>query len=271
MLFRVVILAFLFSFNAFANPEIVVSIKPIHSIVSALTQGVMTPKLLFKTNQSPHHSHLKPSQLSLLSAADLVIIIHPKFETGLKKIVANINADKKFIINADATEQHSWLDINRMQIFAKKLTKKLIKIDKVNTDIYQKNLTQINRQLKQLKQNTKKQLANYKNRPIAAYSDAFKHFIQSNHLKKPIIVSKFHGDRLSIYKVRIAKNAIQKNQVKCLLSTATAPNKRLHVLTQGLGIKPVMIDIIGTQIPLNTQHYFTLMRNITSQVALCLK
>jgi zinc transport system substrate-binding protein len=87
----------LFATNTLATPNIVVSIKPIHSIVSSLTQGITEPKLLLTANQSPEHAYLKPSQLSLLNQADLTIFIHPIFESGLKKAMDNLSANKKFI------------------------------------------------------------------------------------------------------------------------------------------------------------------------------
>jgi zinc transport system substrate-binding protein len=79
MIFRLIFIAILLSANALATPNIVVSIKPIHSIVSNITQGVTSPALLLESNQSAHHTHLKPSQLSLLDRAGLVVFIHPNF------------------------------------------------------------------------------------------------------------------------------------------------------------------------------------------------
>ena len=55
--------------------NVVVSIRPIHSIVSALMEGVSEPRLLLDSNESAHTFHLKPSQLKLLSNADLLITI----------------------------------------------------------------------------------------------------------------------------------------------------------------------------------------------------
>jgi len=76
---RSLLIVLLLTTNIFAAPNIVVSIKPIHSIVSNITQGITTPKLLLKNNQSPHQFHLKPSQLSLIDQADLIVSIHPNF------------------------------------------------------------------------------------------------------------------------------------------------------------------------------------------------
>ena len=67
------------------SPVVVTSIKPIHSIVSSLMSGIAEPELLLKSNNSAHTFHLKPSQIRLISDADLVITVDENFEIGLKK------------------------------------------------------------------------------------------------------------------------------------------------------------------------------------------
>ena len=69
----------------------------IHSIVSALMEGVSRPQLLLESSDSAHTFHLKPSQLNLLSNADLVITIGDGFETGLKKTLRNIKVGSHII------------------------------------------------------------------------------------------------------------------------------------------------------------------------------
>ena len=85
-------LIFIISININAaqhTPNIVVSIKPIHSIVSTLMNGVSKPQLLLKSNESAHTFHIKPSQLNLLSNVDLLITIGDSFESGLTKVIRN--------------------------------------------------------------------------------------------------------------------------------------------------------------------------------------
>mgnify|MGYP001417436870 FL=1 len=81
-------------------PSVVVSIKPIHSIVSALMSGIAEPQLLLKSNNSAHTFHLKPSQMRMLANADLVIIISEDFESGLRKAIKNIENDSLFQITS---------------------------------------------------------------------------------------------------------------------------------------------------------------------------
>jgi len=271
MIFRLIFITLLSIANVFASPNIVVSIKPIHSIVSHLTQGITTPALLLEGQQSAHHFHLKPSQLSLLAQADLVVSVHPNFEEGLNKALNNIDNNKQFIINNKVDNHHSWLDINHMQNFTKRLTDKLIKIDHSNSAIYQDNLAQVNQKLGQLKRNTSQQLSKVKTAPIATYSNTFEYFIKSNHLQKSTTVTLSHGDRLSIQKILKAKQTMQANQTKCLLSTIEIPTKRIAVLTEGLDINTASVDIMGYQLNKGTAHYFGLMQNISNKVEQCLQ
>ncbi|MDC9714673.1 MAG: zinc ABC transporter substrate-binding protein [Gammaproteobacteria bacterium] len=309
MTFRSLLVAtLLFSTNAFAAPNIVVSIKPIHSIVSSLTQGITEPKLLLKTNQSPEHAYLKPSQLSLLSHADLAVFIHPIFESGLKKVMGNLNANKKFIIGNmeniyliyneeheahdeheehDAHEGHNeheehdehqevvnyhlWLDVNNMQIFAKKLTGKLIEIDPDNQINYTMNLNRLNKELDKLKQDVNQGLSAYKSKVLASYSNTFDYFTSANQLKKSANITSYHGERLSIFKMLKAKKIMKNTQTKCLLATTEVPKKRTNSLIEGLNIHSENIDIIGFNIAQGAGHYFELMHKIANKVAQCLK
>lgn len=92
-----------FSFLAQANSEkeinVVVTIKPIHSIAANIMQGVAEPDLLLKNNESPHHFNIKPSQARMLSEADLIIYISKYFETGLTNIIKNYDDSSKLNIS----------------------------------------------------------------------------------------------------------------------------------------------------------------------------
>lgn len=66
-------------------PKVVVSIKPIHSLIASVMQGVGEPTLLVRGGASPHSYSMKPSDAKALSAADLVIWVGPELESFLEK------------------------------------------------------------------------------------------------------------------------------------------------------------------------------------------
>jgi len=81
-----------FASITFANADInvVTSIKPVHSLVSGVMEGVATPDLIIDTGGSPHTYSLKPSQARQLQNADIVFWISPKLEAFLEKPIESI-------------------------------------------------------------------------------------------------------------------------------------------------------------------------------------
>ena len=73
-----------------AEVRVVASIKPVHSLVAAVMQGVGTPDLIVAGAGSPHSHALKPSQAGQLQNADLVFWIGPELEAFLEKSITGI-------------------------------------------------------------------------------------------------------------------------------------------------------------------------------------
>lgn len=68
-----------------APPEVVVSIKPIHSLVAAIMKGVAEPSLIVEGAASPHTYNMKPSNARALEHADVVFWVGPGLEAFLEK------------------------------------------------------------------------------------------------------------------------------------------------------------------------------------------
>lgn len=88
--------------EARAAENVVVSIKPIHSLVAAVMQGVGEPTLIVDAAGSPHVYSMKPSQASALENADLVFWVGPDLEVFLQKPLETLAADAKVVELGDA-------------------------------------------------------------------------------------------------------------------------------------------------------------------------
>ncbi|MEW9523394.1 zinc ABC transporter substrate-binding protein ZnuA [Agrobacterium radiobacter] len=71
--------------GATAAPDVVVSIKPIHSLVAAIMRGVGEPQLIVDGAASPHTYNLRPSNARKLEKADVVFWVGPGLEAFLEK------------------------------------------------------------------------------------------------------------------------------------------------------------------------------------------
>jgi len=85
------LISFLTIFSS-ANAEIkvVASIKPIHSLVSYLMDGVGKPDLIVDGYSSPHGFAMKPSHAKMLQNADLVFWVGEDLENFLEKPLSSI-------------------------------------------------------------------------------------------------------------------------------------------------------------------------------------
>lgn len=87
------ITALLLTGTATAAPSVVASIKPVHSLVAAVMEGVGEPTLLVKGNASPHTYALRPSDAGALQNADLVFWTGHGLELFLADALETLSID----------------------------------------------------------------------------------------------------------------------------------------------------------------------------------
>ena len=83
-------------------PRVVVSIKPIHSLVAAVTQGAGEPTLLIGSGASPHTYSLKASDARAMQEADLIFWVGEGIETFLRKPLASLPKSARVVELAEA-------------------------------------------------------------------------------------------------------------------------------------------------------------------------
>ena len=149
--------------SVIAAPKVVVSIAPLHSLVSGLMEGVGEPVLLFN-NSSEVGSGLSPAQKLHLVTADIVLWTGPGFEDSVAKsaseeipaIGKNMFALTHHLpllplrnIDLDAVEHpedrqayrdlNFWLDPKLATMAARKIALKLAELDPDNLERYLEN------------------------------------------------------------------------------------------------------------------------------------
>ncbi|RWX15487.1 zinc ABC transporter substrate-binding protein [Rhizobium leguminosarum] len=83
-------------------PVVVTSIKPIHSLVSAIMQGVGEPELIVDGAASPHTYNLKPSNARALQEAKVIFWVGPGLEAFLEKPLQALGRDASIAALDDA-------------------------------------------------------------------------------------------------------------------------------------------------------------------------
>jgi zinc transport system substrate-binding protein len=85
-----------------AAPDVLVSIKPIHSLVASVMKGVGEPKLIVEGAASPHTYNMRPSNAAALQNADLIFWVGHGMEAFLEKPLESLGS-KATVVTLEET------------------------------------------------------------------------------------------------------------------------------------------------------------------------
>ena len=88
--------------SAAEREGVVVSIKPLHSLVAAVMQGVGEPKLIVQGAGSEHSYSLKPSDAEAIEHAKVIFWAGPSMETFLDKPFDTLGEGAKVVALGEA-------------------------------------------------------------------------------------------------------------------------------------------------------------------------
>ena len=101
--FRIALAAVLFncaitsSVTADTGVRVVASIKPVHSLVSAVMAGVDKPHLIIQGAKSPHTFSMRPSDAVALEDADVIFLIDELLETSLANPIDTLASNARVV------------------------------------------------------------------------------------------------------------------------------------------------------------------------------
>jgi len=286
---------------ALAEPKVVASIKPVHSLVSAVMQGVGTPDLIVTGAGSPHTHALKPSQALLLEKAELIFWIGHEFEGFLAKPVATIGERAKSIELIDTPklkkltqreagafeahdEQHDhghdhdreefdlhfWLDPENAKAMTREIASTLMAADPANARQYETNSMATLNRLDTLINEVSAILQPVQDKRFIVFHDAYQYFERrfglsaaGSMMVNPDIMP--GADRVREIKARIGEvNAL------CVFAEPQFEPKLLATVTEGTGTKSGVIDPLGATLQDGTELYFKLIRTMANSMRSCL-
>ncbi|XHC00468.1 zinc ABC transporter substrate-binding protein ZnuA [Nitratireductor sp. ac15] len=82
---------------AAVDQAVVASIKPVHSLLAGVMEGVGDPQLILQGAGSPHTYSMRPSQARMLAGADVVFWVGPNMEVFLAKPLETLASGAKLV------------------------------------------------------------------------------------------------------------------------------------------------------------------------------
>jgi len=273
-----------------AAPQVLVSIKPLHSLVAGVMEGIATPQLLVKGGGSPHGYTLRPSEARALSKADLVIWVGPELESFLVKPLTTLGKqahslelekalrdsllDKRHSgtwempahhhqnEHGTATDLHLWLDPRLAQKIVFLTAETLTKIDPDHQQQYRDNRDKVIARLKQLDARLKEQLAPYRGVPYIVFHAAYQYFEAAYGLNAVGSITIDPERKPGAKRVKEIRDKIIQLKARCVFSEPQFKSQLVTTIIKGTGAKTGTLDPLGADLKAGPDAYFQLLSRL---------
>jgi zinc transport system substrate-binding protein len=272
-----------------AAPTIVVTLKPIHSLVTGLCQGVCQPVLLLNGTQSPHDYTLKPSERRLFESASIIIYASSTIESFIEPLQASLSA-RQFIaldtlpgmplLAARGTSHthhqadydgHTWLSPINAGVFVNQLADILAQRDPANREVYFRNRDQLLQKLRTLHVQIQQKLMPVHNQPFLQFHDALQYFERDFSLTHGLAVTSGAEHAPGARHIKTLQQQVREKNINCFLYEPPQAPKLLETLDVNHTAKKQALEIHGSELAAGADLYFVLLQNIATTVHRCLQ
>jgi zinc transport system substrate-binding protein len=284
-----------------APPKVVVSIKPIHSLVAGVMSGVAEPALIVAGSASPHTYSLKPSDARQLEAADVVLWIGPVFESFLVKplgalasraevveldrapTIALLPARAGGTWEADPDEHpqsrsasslqedgHLWLDPTNAKAIVRLAVDRLSARDPGDARRYAANGAALERRIDALDERLRQRLEPVRHVPFVVFHDAYQYLERRYGLAAigSITVEPEHPPGAK--RLQAIREKVLQAGARCVFSEPQFEPRLVQTVIAGTRAGTGVLDPEGAALPRGVGLYFTLMDHLADGLVACL-
>lgn len=293
---------------AAAAPRVVVSVKPLHSLVAGVMAGVGEPDLILRGAGSPHTYTLRPSEARLLAGAQVIFWIGESFETFMGKPLAVLGGKARIVAlervpgiamlrgreggsweghrgdeaghgrhadraghGAAAHDGHLWLDPANARIVARVAADVLGEADPENRGRYARNASAVVDRIDALDRELSSTLAPVRGVPFIVFHDAFQYLEERYALRAVGSVTVSPERKPGAKRVSEIRVLVRELGARCIFSEPQFPSALLATLSEGTGVRTGTLDPLGAELPAGPDAYFALMRALGASLAECLQ
>ena len=293
-----------------ADVNVVTSIKPVHSLVSSVMQGVGSPTVIIEGAGSPHTYSLKPSQAKQLQDADLVFWMGDELETFLEGPIQNIAQNAKSIKLIDSHglkkikfseggmfdehddhddhghdkhakddhddhghgefDPHVWLDPINAKAVVHEIEEALVKADPKNAKKYEANAVRMAGKLDQLVIELRVQLQPVQEKGFIVFHDAYQYFEQRFGVAAIGSITVSPEVMPGAERVKDLRKKIRGLRATCVFSEPQFEPKLVRTLVDGTGAQTGVLDPLGSSLTKGPDLYFELVREMARSLKECL-
>ncbi|MDR0250997.1 MAG: zinc ABC transporter substrate-binding protein [Burkholderiales bacterium] len=282
-----------------APPKVVVSIAPLHSLVSGVMEGVGTPTLLLKGTMSPHDYALRPSDVAALTSADIVFWIGASLEGFLEKSLKTNKTRNAVLIetvsvrysareggvwgddghahghhhrhNEASIDPHIWLDPVNASDMADAIARELSALDVENSKRYEANASALRQRLVALDHEIEQMLTPVKRAPFIVFHDGYQYFEKRYGLNGVGAITVNPEQKPSAQRLRMLRDKVRKSGVACVFAEPQYSDGLVKSIVEGTTARYSTWDPLGSRITPGVDAYFLMMRQFGESGRRCLE
>lgn len=279
-------------------PGVVASVKPIHSLVAGVMEGVADPRLLVRGAASPHRFALRPSDARALSRADLVFWVGPNLETFLEGALATLAPDARVITLGNAPglfilaarrggvwgeeraetaaadhrnrDPHVWLDPRNARLIVGLVAKTLSDLDPENAQTYRANRDRLIGRIGGLDEEIAARLESVRRAPFLVFHDAYQYVEARYGLNALGALSGSPSRKPGARRLSELRRRLIDTKAACLFGEPQFETGLAQALIRGTSAELAVLDPLGAGVPAGPEAYFTIMRDLKDTLAECL-
>jgi len=275
-------------------PRVVTDIPPVHSIVAMVMGDLGTPELLLGKGADEHDFQLKPSQMTSLADAGLVVWVGPELtpwldsaldarsvegavltlfdDVGTYKINYFAGDVARGDVNVEGSiDPHVWLDPSTGQWWTTLIAAELSRLDPENAATYSANAEAAKARIAVAEDEAKALLEPVKDLPFVTYHDAFGYFINYFDLTPAGTIAL--GDAASPGAARVSEivNSDETTAIFCVFPETQHDPAMVEMLAEEVGVKiGAALDPVGSTLEPGPDAYGTLITGLAKSIADCL-
>ena len=274
-------------------PKVVTDIRPVHSIVSMVTEGVGEVEVLLRPGASPHSYSMRPSEAAALDQADLVVWIGPGLTPWLEDALETLAGDAQVLtlleqaphkieIKGDDDghdhghghdhgdiDPHVWLDPQNAMHWLGKIAETLGEIDPENAAIYRTNAKLAVAKIMALEQEIQTQLSSPTTLVYAVHHDAYRYFESRFGLAHRFSISDSHAVEPGPARIAELRDMARSEGISCILTDGIEAKGLLKTVIEGHHTRIVTADPTGARFTPGPLLYMDVMSGFSLALADC--
>ncbi|HOP16376.1 MAG TPA: SCO family protein [Gammaproteobacteria bacterium] len=267
-------------------PRVVVSIKPLHSLLAGLMRGIADPVLLIDGSTVPWEFHPDSAQAEAIEKADILIWSGPELEPGLAAALAQARPHgREFEVLAsellkvlparqDETKRDPffWLDSRNMLILLDGFAELMIDIDPDRASAYERNWQRMAEALSVIDRVMEFGYRDVSGAPVFFYHDTHQYFEQAYAMHVAGSVVDVNGaESTDTARLLATHGRVLAVGASCVFTEKGLQEPYLDLLIDGTGAEVVELDSLGAGLPAGADLYVDLMRNNFSAISDCVR